>query len=134
MAAKDGTDVVLKLATTLVNGTTNQTMEEVWEEIVITTKDSQKAKEILAGEYSGGINIEGIVDEADAYGYSELRTAANLRVAIAFVFGGIVAGDTIYSGSCFILGLTQGAPKNGSRPWTARLVFTGFPVESTVAA
>lgn len=134
MAVKDGTDVVLQLAATVVNGATNHSMEEVWEEIVITTKDSSKAKEILAGEYSGGISIEGILDEADTYTYSEIRTAANLRTAVAFIFGGETAGDVTYSGNCFILGLTLGAPKNGAVVFTARLVFTGFPVEGTVAA
>ena len=134
MAAKDGYSVVLKLAATLVNGSTNQTLEEAWDEFEITTKDSNQAKEWKTGEYSGSMTIEGVLDNSDAYTYSELRTAANLRTAVAFIWGDTAAGSTIFTGTCFITGLTQGAPKNAGRPWSATLRITNFPVESTVAA
>jgi len=134
MSAKDGYSVVLKLATTLVNGTTNQTLEEAWDEFEVTTKDSEQAKEWKTGEYSGSVNFEGVLDEVDAYTYSELRTAAALRAAIAFIYGDTAAGSVIYSGNCLITKLQQGAPKNGAIPFSCVLRITGFPTESTVAA
>ncbi len=131
---KDGYSVVLKVAATLVNGTTNQTLEESWDEFELTTKDSSQAKEWKTGEYSGSLNIEGVLKESDTYGYSELRTAALLRVAVAFIWGDTAAGSIIYTGSCLITKLQQGAPKNAARPWSAVLRITGLPVESTVPA
>jgi len=134
MAMKDGYSVVLKLALTLVNGTTNQTLEEAWDEFEVTTKDSSQAKEWKTGEYSGSINFEGILDEADTYTYSELRTAANTRAAVAFIYGDTAASSVIYSGNCLITKLQQGAPKNGAVPYSCVLRITGFPTESTVAS
>ena len=134
MAAKDGYSVVLKLATILVNGTTNQTLEEAWDEFEVTTKDSAQAKEWMTGEYSGSMSFEGILDDADTYTYSELRTAAAARTAVAFIWGDTAAGSTIFSGNCLVTKLQQGAPKNGGRPFSCTLRITGFPTESTVAA
>lgn len=124
---------MLTVGGTVVNGTTNHTLDEIWELIDLTTKDSSKAKEWTTGEYEGGITMEGKLDESDAYTYSELRTAANLRTAAAVVFGRFEAGGVIYSGNAFIHNLSQSAAKNGEHTWSASLKFTGFPTESTYA-
>ena len=134
MAVNDGTDIYITLATTLVNGTVAQDLEESWDEIDITTKDStSKAKEFLSGEYSASINVSGKLDEADTYTYSELRTAAAARAAVAFVYGRFSVGAVQISGNALITNLKQSAPQNGEATWSCTLRVTGLPTEATYA-
>lgn len=133
MAVNDGTDVYITLATILVNGTTSHDFSEGWDEIDLTTKDSSKAKEFTTGEYSATIDVSGKLDETDTYTYSELRTAANLRTAVAFVLGRFVKGSVQYSGNALITALKISAPKNGEVTWSCSLRVTGYPTEATYA-
>jgi len=133
MAVNDGTSVYITLASTLVEGTTGHDFNETWDAIELTTKDSSKNKEFIGGEYSGTIAVTGKLDEADTYTYSELRTAANLRAAVAFVMGRFAAGAVQYSGNAIITGLSIGAPQNGAVTYSLNLQVTGFPTEATYA-
>lgn len=132
MANEDGTNILFKVGGTQVNGLVNQSMETAVDLIEITTKDSSGHKEFLAGEDSTDLSIEGILDESDTYTYEDIRAAAVAKSAVAFIYGGTTAGDETYSGNCIISNVQQGAPKNGSRPWSAKMKVTGVVTKGSV--
>ena len=125
MANEDGTNILLYIAGNAVVGSVSQSMETVIDLIDITTKDSSGHKEFLAGEDTTTLSVEGKLDESDAYTYEDLRLAAVTKAAVAFNFGGTTAGDETYSGSCFITNVSQSAPKNAERTWSASMTVTG---------
>ena len=131
-ANEDGTNILLKLAATTVNGLVDQSMETIIDLIEITTKDSSRKKEYLAGEEDTNISISGIFDEGDTYSYESVRTAAVAKSAVAFIYGGTSPGDTTWSGNCIISNVQQGAPKNGARPWSAQMKVTGGVTKGSV--
>ena len=134
MAVKDGTVVVIKLATTLVNGLVNNNIDLSVDEIDVTTKDSVGNKEYIAGEFSGTLGMDGKLDEADANTFSELLTTMKTKAAVAFIYGDVAAGSQVHSGSCIITSLSQAGPQNGARTFACGMRITGAVTEGTVAA
>lgn len=132
MAVNNGTDILLSLEASNVNGSTSQSMSNTADMIEVTTKDSNNFKEFLAGELGATINVEGMWDEGATYGYSDLFAAYKARTAIAFIFGGTTSGDEIYTGSCLISQLDVNGPKNEASTWSATLQVTGEVSASTV--
>jgi hypothetical protein len=135
MAVLNGTSVVLGLGGIYVNGVTDQSFDAAVDEIEITTKDSDGAKEFMAGEDSYTGSISGLLDPADTYTYEELITALQAKAAIAFVYGAgvITSGAELTTGSVIITGLTRQDPKNAASTWTANVRITGRPTYGTSA-
>lgn len=136
MAVLNGSNVFLSLATTLVNGITDQSFDEAIDEIEITTKDSDGSKEFSAGEYSATGSISGLLDPADTYTYQELRAALVAKASVAFTYGNGIdtAGAELISGNLIITGLSRQDPKNAASTWTASVRITGLPAYGTSAA
>lgn len=136
MAVKNGTLIVLKLATEKVNGLTSNGIDFARDMIDVTTKDSTgNAKEYIPGEKGATISAEGKWDEATSnYTLTELFAAFDAGTALAFVFGGLVSGDITYSGSAYLSAFNATAPKNGEATWSATLQVTGVVTAGTVGA
>ncbi len=136
MAVSDGSAIFFSLAATRVNGTTDQSFDEAIDEIEITTKDSNGAKEFLAGEYSATGSVTGLLDPSDTYAYSQIRAAMVAKAAVAFTYGAGIdtAGGELVSGNVIITGLSRQDPKNAPSTWTANVRITGLPTYGTSAA
>lgn len=136
MAVKSGTDIILKLATEIVNGTTSHGLDLVRDMIDVTTKDSTgNAKEYIPGEKGATISVEGKWDEAgSAYTLTEIITAWNNGTSLAFIFGDDASGAMIFTGSAYISNFSCSAPKNGEATWSLSLQVTGVVTQTTVGS
>lgn len=132
MANADGTNILLKLAGQTVSGLVDQSMETIIDLIQITSKDSTRKKEYLAGEEDTDLSMSGVLDESDTYTFEYIRAAAVAKAAVAFIFGGTTPGDHTYSGNCIISRVSQSAPKNGQRLWSASMKVTGGVTKGSV--
>ena len=134
MAVHDGSNILIKLATTLVNGTTSQTLNTNVDLIDITTKDSAGNKEYLGGEFGGTIGVEGKVDHADTYGYSQLLAAQQAKTAVAFIYSSQAEAEATWTGSAIIGNLSRTDPENAPPTWSLTLTITGALTEGTIAS
>ena len=74
MAVKDGSNIWLMLAGSLVNAITDKSFESTVDEIEVTTQDSSNHKEFLAGEDSHTISFSLLDDESE---YTKMAKASN---------------------------------------------------------
>lgn len=134
MSARLGREILLSLGGTTVNGTTNHSFDKSISTIPVTTKDSEdNAEEFMAVKSESAINMEGVLDEADAYGFEELNNAADAMAAIAFVLFGDTVGQLKLTGNAIITNLHFDAPMDEKVTWTCALKVTGKVTMSTVA-
>ena len=125
MAVKNGDDVVIKVGSTLVNGTISNSYDLSVDMIDVTTKDSSGHKEYIAGEDDATVSVEGKFDPANTYGYEELHTAALAKAEVIILFGLNESGGVGYQFSALIQNLTLNGPKNEATAWTANIQRTG---------
>ncbi len=127
MAVKDGSDIWVMTEGSLVNGLTSKTLTLAADEIDITTQDSNKYKEFLAGEKSGVVSFETLDDEADANGYDELFDAWDAGTAVAVIYGSGIktAGERIISASGIITALDKNDAKNATSAVSCTIRLTG---------
>jgi predicted secreted protein len=135
MAVNKGTDVLVKLASTVVGCTTNASIEFMTDIVDITTKDSTGAnKEKLAGEHDAKLSIEGKWDETTSlYSMESLSDAERAGTAVTWIYGRTTPGAVTFTGSAIIAGLTHTAPENGACTWTANLEVTGAVTRGTAS-
>ena len=135
MAVKNGSTVFLKLATAVVDGSTNQDFETIVDILDITTKDSTgSAKEKLAGEIDHKVNIEGKWNEVTSnYSVQDIYDAIEARTAVAYIFGGTNTGDLTISGNCILSNFKWSAPKNGECTWSLSMEGTGPTTRGTAS-
>lgn len=136
MAVRNGSDLLLKLATTVVDCTTNQSIDLTVDMIDATTKDSTgDAKEFLGGEHTGTISVEGKWSEGTSnYSLEDIIDAVLAKASVAFVWGGTTTGNLIISGNCLLSNFNASGPKNGEATWSASMQITGQVTRSTVSA
>lgn len=136
MAVLDGTDVLMTIAGSIINGTLNHSIEETVDTIDVTTKDSSKHKEYIAGEDGWTISVDGQVDLTDTYDITSLRTAKKAKAAVAVLWGNGIhtSGGQTLGGNAIITSLSETAPKNGAVTWSITLTGTGDLTESTSTA
>jgi len=127
MAKVDGKNIRLKIATVFLYGVTTTDLSLEKDMIDTTAYESNGHKEYLAGEGGGTISATILYDEDGTSGgtYNDLFDAWKAGTSVAFIYGGTVTGDEIYSGNCFISSLSLNAPKNESTTASVTLQITG---------
>ena len=127
MAKNRGMDVVLKLASTVVDAWTSIGINLTKNLLDATTYDStDEWEESLSGFKSGDIPIEGKWEEGTSnYNVEELFDLFDGTSSAAFIFGRTTAGAVTYSGSGFV---------NNVCTWSANIHITGKTTRGTVAA
>ena len=135
MAVEKGYDVRMSVAGTLVNGTTQHSIDETIEMLDATTQDSSGNMEYLAGERGGTAGFEMKVDATDTYGVTNIRTAMATKAAVAIVMGeGVTStGGRLLSFNAFINSLSESAPKGDIVTASVGLQITAGVTESTSA-
>ena len=132
----DGTNILMSIGGSTVNGTTSQSLETTIDMIETTTKDSEGHKTYKAGEDGGTATVEGKIDADATYSITDLRAAAAAKAEIQCVYGEGVAttGKRILTFNALINSLSETAPENDNATWSLGLQITGAIVESTSAA
>ncbi|MDX1315083.1 MAG: phage tail tube protein [Eudoraea sp.] len=133
MAVKDGSDIWVQTAGTLVNGMTEKSLDLSANEIDVTTQDSDEWQEFISGFKSGVLTFSCKDDESDANAYDELFTAFDSGAAVAFAYGdGIkTAGNRVMSGSAIITSLTHNGPMDAATTFSVTLRVTGEVTSAT---
>jgi TP901-1 family phage major tail protein len=127
MAKLDGYDILVQTDAVAVVGQTGAGLDFVSDMIEITTKDSNKFKEYLAGEKGGTITIDGLYD-VDTGANNTEDVFANLLAGteVTWKWGKYAtAGDKYFTGSAFISSLNMSAPKNEAATYSMTLQVTG---------
>lgn len=135
MAVRNGTDILLKLATSLVDGTVSKNIDFSRDMIDVTTKDStDNAKEFIPGEKGATIGVEGKWNESTSnYDVQDLIDAYNAGTSLAFIYGGTTTGDLVLTGNGYISAFSWSAPKNAESTWSATIQVTGAVTRTTAA-
>jgi predicted secreted protein len=136
MAKNLGYDVLLKLATEVVDGTVTKSIDFTTDMIDVTTDQSiGHAKEYLPGETGASIQCEGKVEEGTTgYSIADLIDAHINRTSLAFIYGKTTAGSMTVTGSGYISALNLGASKGDAQTWSATIQVTGQVTRSTVSS
>lgn len=134
MAIKNGTTLVLKLATKLFVGESSNSLNLTSDMIETTSKHSTgKAKTYIPGEVGGTISGAGMYDPSSSdWGYSTAVAAWKAGTQLAFVVGGTIAGDKTWTGNCYITSLTLDNPQNDKSTFSVELQIDGEVTETTL--
>lgn len=97
-----------------------------------TTKDSNRWKEQIRGARDWSIDIEGMIDYTASFGVDELADMIISGVSAEIAFATSETGDTKYTGTVDLSGLSQDAPAEGLATFSGSLVGTGVLNKATV--
>jgi predicted secreted protein len=125
MAMKDGSLILVKIGSVLVDALTSNTFQRTWDLLETTTKDSAGSKEYLVGEGDSEMSLEGKLDETDTNSAYALLAAGDVKSSVAFIHGGTTAGSKTISGNAVISNVSLNSPLNGIQTWSATLKVTG---------
>lgn len=133
MAVKNGDDILISVAGTTIGATISADKSLTKDMIDVTTKDSNKNKEYIAGEGDGTATFEGKYDpNTSGYSYSQLFSAYDNGTEVAVIFGLNQVGDTAYSFQALVSDLSIAGPKNEASTFNGTLQKTGDITEITV--
>ena len=139
----DGYLILLKLATSIVEGVVSTNFDFESDEVNLTGKGTGRASEYSAGDQRGQFNIEGRFDKTHTYGFKELFDAYQAGSAVAFAAGEANASKSDFStadyaeqiqGNCVILALSWGGSRNNPTTFSARCRITGTVTYATIAS
>jgi predicted secreted protein len=136
MAKNLGYDILVKLATSVVDGTVTKEINMDTDMIDVTTDQSNgHAKEYLPGEDGATITMDGKVEEGTSnYSIEDLYDAKSNRTLVAWIYGKTSAGAMTISGNGYIQNLKLGASKGEAQTWSATIQVTGAHARGTVSA
>lgn len=135
MAVKNGSLIVLQIASKKIVGETNNSMSFTRDMIETTNKHSANfAKTYIPGEKGATLSAGGLFDPSDTtnWGFDDAFAAWNAGTLVAFIMGGTEKGDPTYSGSAYISSLSKDNPQNDRSTFTVELQVTGEITEGTV--
>ena len=127
MAKLDGYDILVQTGGVAVVGQQGTSLDFVSDMIDITTKDSNKFKEYLAGEKGGTITIDGLYDVDTGNNNTEDVFASLLAgTEVTWKWGKYATpGDKYFTGSAIISSLNMSGPKNEAATYSMTLQVTG---------
>ena len=98
-----------------------------------TSKDSNRWKEQIKGARDWSIDIEGLIDYTASFGVDELADMIISGVSAEIAFATSETGDTKYTGTVDLSGLSQDAPAEGLATFSGSLVGTGVLNKAAIA-
>ena len=134
MAKKDGKLFVMKFATASLVGRTTGSMNLTADMLDVTTADSVKFKEFIAGEANCTLSVGGLYDPDAAEGASEAIAYLMAGTHFAWYWGESTGGSTYWTGQALISGVTITGDKNSPASYSIEIQNTGEISEATVAA
>ena len=132
---KDGFELLVKFGANTLVGLRSNDLSLSVDMIEITTKDSNKWKEYLAGQKGGTVSVEQLYDPTATTGsishaFADLVAGTKLVIA----WGGVVATETYYECDGFISSLSISGPDNDAASYSVEVQLTGAVTSKTVAA
>lgn len=134
MAKNRGMDVLVQIATTLVDAWTSHSIELTKQMLDATTHDStDEWEESLSGFKGGDIPIEGKWEEGTSnYNVEELFDLFDGTASAAFIWGKTTGGSIKYSGSGFVNNFRLTSDMTNVCTWAANIHITGKVTRGTV--
>lgn len=132
MAKKDGKLLVLQFDDVTLVGQTSGSLSFTSDTLDITTKDSVKFKEFLAGEANATLSASGLYDPEAAEGVSEAFANIVAGTALKWTFGEITAGSTAWTGNGILTSLQIQADKNSPVTYAVEFQNSGTPTETVM--
>ena len=129
----NATALVLSVNGSPVAHSTSATLNINQDLLDATTKDSGRFKEQIRGVRDWSLDIEGLIDYTASFGVDELADLIISGVTAEIAFTTDTSGDTKYTGTVDLSGLSQDAPAEGLATFSGTLVGTGVLTKATVA-
>ena len=127
MAKLDGYDILVQTGGVTVVGQTGAGLYFLADMIDVTTKDSNKFKEYLAGEKGGTITVDGLYDVTGGTNNTEdVFDDLIAGTEVTWKWGQFAtAGEKYFTGSGFISSLNMSGPKNEASTYSITIQVTG---------
>lgn len=123
MAVVNGNDVGLSIGSQLIGCLTNATFSSQNEEIDVTCKDNDGAKETLQGGNTATITFEGLFNPASSFGVSDILPLHKDKTQINWHFGD--NENLTMHGLGYISQLEFAAPLNAGTTFSGTISVTG---------
>jgi predicted secreted protein len=135
MAKIDGKFLRIEIDGATIVGSITDEISFEKDMIDATTKDSTDgAKEYLAGEVGGTFTATFAYDQdAASTSVDELWDSLYDGTIVAFIYGGVTAGDLAFSGNAFVQSQTISGPKNELATVDVSFQITGPITRGTVS-
>lgn len=131
-APENGTSMLLYVDGTAIASTTSHSLSLELGTRDATTKSSAGWEEVCAGMRSWGIDVDGVVDFADTYGYDNLRALIANRTEVTLLFSNLTSGDPQWSGKGILTSVSTDAPMEDTMTLSASFKGTGELTETTI--
>lgn len=132
MAKIDGTLIILSANGSPVAHTDSATLNLNQDLPDATDKDDDRWADHIRGLRDWSIDVNGLIDYASSFGVDELADMIITGATAAVVFATVTAGDTKYTGTVNLSGLTQETPKFTPATFSGTMVGKGALVKGTV--
>lgn len=133
MAKIDATDLIVKMNGIPIAHSTTATLNINQDLPDATTKDSDKWAEHIRGQRDWSIDVEGMVDYSSSFGVDELADMIISAQDATVEFATSETGDTKYTGTVDLSGLTQDAPMHAPATFSGSLVGQGILGKGSVS-
>ena len=133
MAIFNATSLIVEVDSVAVAHATSATLNIDLDTPDASTKSSAGWAEVIAGQRSWSVDVEGLIDYASSFGVEGMFTAINNRASVSLTFTTNVSGDTEYSGTAYATNITHDAPLEDVASWSGSFVGTGALTSATVA-
>jgi TP901-1 family phage major tail protein len=111
---RNGTEVLLYVlissTPTAIGSSIDNSLSINGETIDVTTKDSAGWKEAMAGVRSWSVKGSGVFDDADSFGFDDLKALVDAKVPVTVRISTEASGDTYQQGEAIITSLELTAP------------------------
>ncbi len=132
-APKNGTSLLVSLATTQLSCQTDDTALNLTRDLIETTcKDATGgAKTYIAGEKDATIDVSAAYVIDATYGFSEVFSLFDSGAEVAWTWGSTITGEKFYAGTAIVGDLSVSGPQNDKASYSFTLQVTGGVAEDT---
>lgn len=123
MATINGNDILIKVGTATIGSLTSNSFKSQNTEVLVTSKNNNGAKAVLAGGNEASISFEGYFNPTETYGFSDLVGihAAKTTVTIQM----IQTGAYTITAQALLNTLDWTAPLNAGSTFSGEFTITG---------
>jgi hypothetical protein len=125
MAIVNGNKIGVYVNNQLIGCLTSNDFTSTNEEVEVTCKDNDGARQVLAGGNSASISFEGNFDSASTYGLEDLIDVHKNKTRIGIKFADSTAGGLYVIGYAYLNELTWSGPLNAATTFSGTFAIDG---------